>query len=52
MFMHTNQSGIARGYYDWKMFMPAIEECFELYGLSADFWDGICIAPESPMTQN
>jgi len=48
MFMHTNQSGIARGYYDWGDVYSCNRRMLELYNLSPDFWDGICIAPESP----
>lgn len=48
MFMHTNQSGIARGYYDWGDVHACNRRMLELYDLSPDFWDGICIAPESP----
>ena len=48
MFMHTNQSGIARGYYDWNDVHACNSRMLHLYGLSADFWDGICVAPESP----
>jgi D-glycero-D-manno-heptose 1,7-bisphosphate phosphatase len=48
MFMHTNQSGIARGYYDWEDVHACNQRMLELYNLNTDFWDGICIAPESP----
>ena len=48
MFMHTNQSGISRGYYEWHDVHACNSRMLELYGLSANFWDGICIAPESP----
>ncbi len=48
MFMHTNQSGISRGYYDWEDVYACNRRMLKLYKLNADFWDGICIAPESP----
>ena len=48
LFLHTNQSGIARGYYDWS----DVDECnarmFENFGWPSDFFNEICIAPESP----
>jgi len=48
MFMHTNQSGIARGYYELEDVHACNQRMLELYKLNADFWDGICIAPENP----
>lgn len=48
LFMHTNQSGIARGYYDWEDVQACNQRMLEMLNLKADFWDGICIAPESP----
>ena len=48
LFMHTNQSGIARGYYDWDDVHACNRHMLELYGLEHDFWNGICIAPEHP----
>ena len=52
MFMHTNQSGIARGYYDWADVYACNRRMLQLYNLSPDFWDGVCIAPESPEGSN
>ena len=52
MFMHTNQSGIARGYYDWADVYACNQRMLQLYNLSPDFWDGVCIAPESPEGSN
>lgn len=48
VFMHTNQSGISRGYYDWDDVHACNQKMLELYGLEPDFWDDVCIAPESP----
>ncbi len=48
LFMHTNQSGIARGYYGWDDVHACNHRMLELLNLKSDFWDGICVAPESP----
>jgi len=48
LFLHTNQSGIARGYYDWDDVHACNRSMLELYGLEYDFWNGVCIAPEHP----
>ena len=48
IFLHTNQSGIARGYYDWSDVHSCNERMLQEFGLSADFFDDVCIAPESP----
>ena len=42
LFMHTNQSGIARGYYDWDDVHACNRSMLELYGLEYDFWNGVC----------
>ena len=48
VFLFTNQSGIGRGYFGWD----AVEACnlrmLELMGVDKDFFDGACIAPETP----
>ena len=48
VFLHTNQSGVGRGYFG----MEAVEEVngrmFELLGVGEDFFDGICIATDDP----
>ena len=48
LFMHTNQSGIARGYYDWSDVHRCNERMFEDFCWPDDFFAEICIAPESP----
>ena len=48
LFLHTNQSGISRGYYDWDDVHLCNKKILELYKLPSDLWDGVCIAPESP----
>ena len=37
IFMHTNQSGIARGYYDWADVHACNRRMLELYNLSLIF---------------
>ena len=48
LFLHTNQSGIGRGYYT----LADVEACngrmLELLGLGDDLFTAICIAPETP----
>lgn len=48
LFMHTNQSGIARGYYDWSDVHRCNQRMFEDFCWPVDFFTEICIAPESP----
>ncbi len=52
VFMHTNQSGIERGYYDWDDVHACNHKMLELLGLTEDFFDGTCIAPEWPEKEN
>ena len=48
LFLHSNQSGVGRGYFD----MAAVEavncRMLELMGVEADFFDGACMATEGP----
>ena len=48
LFMHTNQSGIARGYYDWADVYACNQRMHEEFGWASDFFAEVCIAPESP----
>jgi len=48
LFLHTNQSGIARGYYDWKDVYACNLRMHEEFGWPDDFFAEVCIAPESP----
>jgi D-glycero-D-manno-heptose 1,7-bisphosphate phosphatase len=52
VFMHTNQSGIERGYYDWDDVHACNLKMLELLGLAEDFFDDTCIAPEWPEKEN
>lgn len=46
--MHTNQSGIARGYYDWGD-VHACNQCMhQKFCWPDDFFSEVCIAPELP----
>jgi D-glycero-D-manno-heptose 1,7-bisphosphate phosphatase len=46
--MHTNQSGIARGYYKWSDVYACNQRMHEDFGWPNDFFSKVCIAPESP----
>ena len=48
LFMHTNQSGIARGYYEWTDVHACNAKMYNEFGWSVDFFVEVCIAPESP----
>jgi D-glycero-D-manno-heptose 1,7-bisphosphate phosphatase len=48
LFLHTNQSGIARGYYDWDDVRACNLKMLKLLQLPENFFDEICIAPEWP----
>ena len=48
LFMHTNQSGIARGYYKWSDVHACNQRMHDDFGWSEDFFLKVCIAPESP----
>ncbi len=48
VFLHTNQSGVSRGYYNLDDVNACNQRMLDLYNLNSNFWDGICIAPESP----
>ena len=46
LFLHTNQSGIARGYYSWEDVYACHKRMFELLGWESSRFQEICIAPE------
>ena len=48
LFLHTNQSGIARGYYDWDDVYACNQRMHKEFGWPPDFFAEVCIAPESP----
>lgn len=48
LFMHTNQSGIARGYYELSDVNACNLRMHEEFNWSDSFFTEVCIAPESP----
>ena len=46
IFLHTNQSGIARGYYDWSDVHACNRKMLEMLGLPEDIFKEVCVAPE------
>jgi len=48
LFLHTNQSGIARGFYGWEDVYACNQRMHQEFGWPADFFAEVCIAPESP----
>src|SRR3954471_6791755 len=48
LFIHTNQSGIARGLHTLDDVVRCNTRMDELLGLPAPIFDDICIAPEGP----
>lgn len=48
LFLFTNQSGVARGYFDMDAVHACNEKMIDLLGLGDDIFDDICIAPEHP----
>ncbi len=46
IFMHTNQSGITRGYYGWEDVRACNHRMLQMLNLPEDFFDQVCIAPE------
>lgn len=48
LFIHTNQSGIARGMYTLDDVLRCNARMEELLGLPSPIFDDICIAPEGP----
>ena len=48
LFMHTNQSGIARGYYDWDDVRACNLRMMELLEMPENLFEKTCIALEWP----
>lgn len=48
LFIHTNQSGVGRGYFGMNEVTAVNERMFELLGVGREFFDEICIAPDNP----
>jgi len=48
LFLFSNQSGIGRGYYDWRAADEVNRRLLALLRLPAPLFDAICLAPEVP----
>ncbi|HEY5802029.1 MAG TPA: HAD-IIIA family hydrolase [Burkholderiaceae bacterium] len=48
LYLHTNQSGVGRGYFALADVHACNEEMLLQIGLGADIFQEICIAPETP----
>lgn len=48
LFLHTNQSGIARGYFTMEDVLRCNARMEEMLGLPRPVFDAVCIAPEGP----
>ena len=48
LFMHTNQSGVGRGYFAMDRVNAVNDEMYRLMGLGANPFDAVCIAPDDP----
>jgi len=48
LFLHTNQSGIGRGYFSHEAAVRCNEEMIRQLGLGPDLFERICMAPEAP----
>ena len=48
LFMHTNQSGVSRGYFEIADVEACNSKMHQVFGWSADFFKVTCIAPELP----
>jgi D-glycero-D-manno-heptose 1,7-bisphosphate phosphatase len=48
LFLHTNQSGVGRGYFGLAEVKAVNERMCELMGVDMSFFDGVCIATDHP----
>ena len=48
LFLHTNQSGVGRGYFSRRSVRAVNEAMFALLGVDESFFDEVCIATEVP----
>ena len=48
LFMHTNQSGVGRGYFAMDRVNAVNDEMYKQMGLGTDLFDAVCIAPDNP----
>lgn len=52
LFLHTNQSGVGRGYFPMSSVHAVNDEMFRQMGVEQDFFDEICIASDDPSNLN
>jgi len=52
LFLHTNQSGISRGYFKKEDVIKCNNKMLELIGLGNDLFEKICIADDFPPNKN
>lgn len=48
LFLHTNQSGIGRGYFSLEEALACNEEMLSQIGLGTQLFESVCVAPEAP----
>lgn len=48
LFLHTNQSGVGRGYFSLADAIACNEEMLRKIGLGSDIFEDICVCPETP----
>lgn len=48
LFLHTNQSGVGRGYFGMDAVDAVNARMCELLGVEMSFFDGVCVAPDHP----
>lgn len=48
LFLHTNQSGVGRGYFSLADAVACNEAMLEKIGLGDDLFEDICVSPEAP----
>ncbi|MDH4164411.1 MAG: HAD-IIIA family hydrolase [Nitrospirota bacterium] len=48
LFLHTNQSGVGRGYFSYHDAERCNQEMLRQIGLGSDLFERVCMAPESP----
>lgn len=46
LYIHTNQSGVQRGYFEKKDIESCMQRMFELLGVSRSFFTSICISTD------
>ena len=49
--MHTNQSGVGRGYFDLESVYACNARMYELLGCDESYFEAVCIAPEVETSQ-